>query len=128
MLPLPLTQCLNADSGIERCRSDTNGRARCFHSRRSGPEVGIAFDCVVNERGQLRVMEGANPVRNNYAATMRTGPSAGDLRASRLRHDVFAHWRLLNRATRKREARNGAQNDSAIHVSAWLVKLEDEPV
>jgi hypothetical protein len=109
MLPLPLTQSLNADSGIERCRSDTHGRARCFHPRRSGSEVGISFNCVVNKRGQFRIAERADPVRHDNAATMRTGPSARDLRASRLRHDVFAHWRVLNGATRKGEAAGGSK-------------------
>src|SRR5215471_7268799 len=129
MLPLPLTQCLNADLGIQRCRSDPHGRARRFHACGGSLEVGISFHGVVNERGQLGVTETANPVRHDNAATMRPGPSAGNLRASRLGHDVFAHWRLLNRATRKCEARSGAQNDSAIHVSERvLMEFPNEPV
>src|SRR5262249_51829243 len=120
-LPLPLTQCLNADSGIEPCRSDPHGGARRFHACGGSLEVGIPFHGVVNECGQLRVVEARDPIRNDGTATMGPGPSSWDLGASSLRHDVFPHWRMLNRATRKCEARSGAQNDSAIHLSAQLV-------
>jgi len=59
---------------------------------------------------------------------MRAGPSAGDLRPSRFRHDIRAKGRLLYRAAGKCEAHSGPKQNSAFHVVARLMKLPNEPV
>jgi hypothetical protein len=115
MLSLALAQSLHSDPRIQRCCSDAHSSVRCFDARGGGLEVGIALDCVGNERRQFRIVEGANPVRHHGSAAMRPGPTSRDLRTSRFRHDIRAKRRMLKRAARKYEARS-AQKDSAIHI------------
>src|SRR5690348_2281082 len=102
MLSLALAESLHRNARVKRCRS---------------VEIGIAFDCIVNERGQLRVVKGKDPIRHYCATAMRTGPPSRDLRARRFRHDVSTEWGMLEHAAGKHEARTGPHNDSAIHLS-----------
>ena len=115
MRSLALAQSLHRDPRIERCCSNAHSSARCFNARGGGLEVRISLDSVCNERRQLRIVEGTNPIRHHGSAAMRPGPVTRDLRASRFRHDIRAKRRMLKRAADECEARS-AQKDSAIHV------------
>src|SRR4029077_2483216 len=74
------------------------------HVGGGGLQIGIPLHGVRNECTQLRVAEIADPVRHHGAAAMRSGPASRDLRASRLRHDVSADWRIFQSAARKHKA------------------------
>ena len=103
LLPLPLTECLHRDARIQRRGSHAHGGARRFHMRRSGLEVGIPCDGILNERGEIGVAEGENPIWHDRAAAMRSGPLIGDLIARRLGCDVGAGGRIFESTTRRHE-------------------------
>ena len=75
MLPLALAQSLHRDPWIERCRSNAHSSARCFHMRGGSLEVGIALDCVCNERRQLRIVKVRIQLGTTVAAAMRARPN-----------------------------------------------------
>ena len=53
---------------------------------------------VLHERGEFRVVESADPIGHDGSLEMRCAPRAGDLVASRLRHDILARGRILQGA------------------------------
>ena len=127
-LTLALAQTLHRNAWIKRCCGDAHCSARCFYTGGCGLKIWISLNGVRNQRSQFRVVKGTDPVRYHGAAAMRAGPASGNLRPSRLRHDVGAVRRLLERTAGKCEARNSPEKSADVHAHRSLVKLEDEPV
>ena len=78
---LSVAEIFHGDARIERRRGDPHRGARSFHARGGGFQVGIPGHGVLDEAGEFRIAEGANPIRHHRAAAMAATPPAGNLRS-----------------------------------------------
>jgi len=101
--------------------------ARRFHPREGGLQVGVPLDGIVHQRCQLRIAKGANPIRNNWAAPMRTCPRPGELLADRFGRDLGAKWWDWQGATGEQEAPTEADKRASHHAHR-LMQFGHEPV
>ena len=79
---LSVAEEFRADSRIERRGRHADRVARSFHALGRGPQVRIAQNGILDQPGQFRIAESANPAGHHVATAMGAAPLAGDLPGS----------------------------------------------